>query len=558
MKMRTKSTNLGMFVCVFWVFIYFYMAEVHIASLNVNGARDYRKRAELYEIIKQKKIDVTLIQETHSDVNNVNDWIKEWEGLSFFSHNTTLSGGVAILFAKTFNPISYQVEEFVKGRLLKVKAQVENYNFVFICVYVPNSTIERMCFLDALCSVLQNVSNDDYLFLGGDFNCTVSNCDRNHIEPHMPSRKRLIQIINKHELSDVWRFFHEDKKQYTWAHARDNVLSLARLDRFYVFKHHAGIFKNCCIFPVGFSDHCMVQCSFILNSVKPKSAYWHFNLTLLDNKEFIRTFKLFWGDYRTKKASFQSLQKWWDFGKVQIKQYCQQYAQNSTKALNQSMKDLETDIIKIQELAESTKQQSYLKILSKRKNQLAELLGVKTQGALVRSRFVSLDQMDAPSKFFFSLERKNGQKRIIHALRSEEGILLSNPVAIRRRAIGFYEKLYRSELRSDDINESVFFKDLPKVSDEANAGISGALNLGELHKAVQSMESGRVPGIDGIPVDFYKCFWEEIGEDLLEVLNGSLDEGLLPLSCRRAVLTLLPKKGDLTDIKKLETCFTSV
>ncbi len=105
---------------------------------------------------------------------------------------------------------------------------------------------------------------------------------------------------------------------------------------------------------------------FILNSVKPKSAYWHFNLTLLDNKEFIRTFKLFWGDYRTKKASFQSLQKWWDFGKVQIKQYCQQYAQNSTKALNQSMKDLETDIIKIQELAESTNNK-VLKILSKRK-----------------------------------------------------------------------------------------------------------------------------------------------------------------------------------------------
>lgn len=43
--------------------------------------------------------------------------------------------------------------------------------------------------------------------------------------------------------------------------------------------------------------------------------------------------------------------------------------------------------------------------------------------------------------------------------------------------------------------------------------------------------------------------WSEIGEDLLEVLNDSLVGGLLPLSCRRAVLTLLPKKGDLTDIK---------
>lgn len=76
----------------------------------------------------------------------------------------------------------------------------------------------------------------------------MSNCDRNHVEPHMPSRKRLIQIISKYELTDVWKFIHEDKRQYTWSHARDNVLSLARLDRFYGFKHHVGIFKNCCIF----------------------------------------------------------------------------------------------------------------------------------------------------------------------------------------------------------------------------------------------------------------------------------------------------------------------
>ncbi len=82
-----------------------------------------------------------------------------------------------------------------------------------------------------------------------------------------------------------------------------------------MFKHHAGIFKNCCIFLLVYQIIAWYSFLFIL---KPKSAYWHFNLTLLDNKEFIRTFKLFWDDYRTKKAYFQSLQKWWDFGKVQI------------------------------------------------------------------------------------------------------------------------------------------------------------------------------------------------------------------------------------------------
>lgn len=94
-----------------------------------------------------------------------------------------------------------------------------------------------------------------------------------------------------------------------------------------------------------------------------------------------------------------------------------------------------------------------------------------------------------------------------------------------------------------------FFYDLPQVSEEVNTEISGALSVGELYKALQGMESGKAPSIDGLPVDFYKSFWSELGEDLLEVLNESLAEGQLPLSCRRAVLTLLPKKGDLTDIK---------
>eukprot|EP00064_Thunnus_orientalis_P024058 superscaffoldBa00009821_g24328 len=58
-----------------------------------------------------------------------------------------------------------------------------------------------------------------------------------------------------------------------------------------------------------------------------------------------------------------------------------------------------------------------------------------------------------------------------------------------------------------------------------------------------------IPGIDGVPADFYKAFWSVIAEDLLMLLDDSLRKGLLPQSCRRAVLILLCKKGDLQDIK---------
>ncbi len=88
-----------------------------------------------------------------------------------------------------------------------------------------------------------------------------------------------------YDLCDIWRHFHDGQRQYTWAHARDNVLSLARLDRFYGFKHQLGIFKSCVISPVSFSDHHMVLGFFFLNQIKPHSAYWHFNTNLLCSKD---------------------------------------------------------------------------------------------------------------------------------------------------------------------------------------------------------------------------------------------------------------------------------
>jgi len=97
---------------------------------------------------------------------------------------------------------------------------------------------------------------------------------------------------------------------------------------------------------------------------------------------------------------------------------------------------------------------------------LSDIQKVKAQGPLVLSRFRDIDQMDVPSKFFFSLEKKNGQKRFIHSLFSETGFLESDPIEIRKRANNFYEKLYSCEHREDRVVEQCFYEGLPKVSEE--------------------------------------------------------------------------------------------
>ncbi|KAK3570807.1 hypothetical protein QTP86_026351 [Hemibagrus guttatus] len=112
-----------------------------------------------------------------------------------------------------------------------------------------------------------------------------------------------------------------------------------------------------------------------------------------------------------------------------------------------------------------------------------------------------------------------------------------------------YQDLYRSEHRDSKELLDTIYQGLPKAFSEDNAALEGPLVLEELHAALNTMPGGKAPGIDGLPVEFYKFFWKELGEDLLEVLEKSYRERCLPLSSRRTVITLIPKKGDLQDIK---------
>ncbi len=111
--------------------------------------------------------------------------------------------------------------------------------------------LKECFFFIYLCNTLKSCS-EEFFFLLGDFNCTEEMIDRNHIEPHLSSQKSLIQLIKKNELCDIWRQLNGHVRQYTWVHMRDNMASLARLDRLYGFKYQMNIFKNCSIVPIFF------------------------------------------------------------------------------------------------------------------------------------------------------------------------------------------------------------------------------------------------------------------------------------------------------------------
>ena len=57
------------------------------------------------------------------------------------------------------------------------------------------------------------------------------------------------------------------------------------------------------------------------------------------------------------------------------------------------------------------------------------------------------------------------------------------------------------------------------------------------------MNADKTPTTDGLPVEFYKAFWDDISTHLLSALNFAFESGCLSITQRRGIIKLIPKKS---------------
>lgn len=166
--------------------------------------------------------------------------------------------------------MSIEKEEVVQGRLLKETARYENSTFMLLNVYTPVNPVERCVFLEKNCKHSYRLRFKRIFNWGGGGISVVLLTTWTGI---IQSKKVLKQIIETYELADVWCSKDNTDRQYLWAHARDNYIFLATLDRFYCFEQHLQIFRSRFLCPVGFSARCLLVGNAFMNGVKPRSAY---------------------------------------------------------------------------------------------------------------------------------------------------------------------------------------------------------------------------------------------------------------------------------------------
>ena len=57
----------------------------------------------------------------------------------------------------------------------------------------------------------------------------------------------------------------------------------------------------------------------------------------------------------------------------------------------------------------------------------------------------------------------------------------------------------------------------PKVSEMQNQQLTKQIQIIEIQQALQTMENVKSPGMDGIPVEFYKEFFDLLKKDLQDI-----------------------------------------
>ena len=99
----------------------------------------------------------------------------------------------------------------------------------------------------------------------------------------------------------------------------------------------------------------------------------------------------------------------------------------------------------------------------------------------------------------------------------------------------------------DEASQDWLLSQLDKtLAFEDQAKCEGELTHSECYDATNTMESGKSPGPDGLPAEFYLHFWGLLGRNLVEILNYRYDTSALSESQRRAILRFSSRERTLS------------
>ena len=127
--------------------------------------------------------------------------------------------------------------------------------------------------------------------------------------------------------------------------------------------------------------------------------------------------------------------------------------------------------------------------------------------------------------------------------------MLESTDSIEHYIYKYNETLYKDEPYNESV-QNEFLELITNKLDNNDREILGInVTSQEIYNAIKNLNTNKAPGLDGIPVEFYQKFWKIIKTEMVQIIKNIINGTLLINNQRKAIITLLPKGGDLNLLK---------
>ena len=270
--------------------------------------------------------------------------------------------------------------------------------------------------------------------------------------------------------------------------------------------------------------------------------FWKFNASLVEDANYVKLLNESMPTWLDEFKNITDKRILWDLIKYRIRQVSIKYSKEKARKRREKITNIEASLKTCEEncgRSPSPENLEQLEILKSEYNSIYEYL---SQGATVRSRATWYEKGEKSNKYFLNLESHKKAKSSVRKVFNKDGILIT---AILQEIEQFYSDLYKADsLKPSEnlLNSFLANPEIPRLTAENAQTCEGKLTVAECLKSLQLFENNKSPGDDGLTAEFYKAFWNIVGNLMVESLNYSYDHGELSNSQKRAIITLIEKK----------------
>ena len=490
------------------------------------------------------RCNVACLLDTRLDEGSEDRLGNLWEGDSFFAHaGDSRSAGIAFLIGD-----GVTVENFYSngdGRYAAIEVKLADRKLLICAIYAPaTSPRDRAPFFQQILPDIvrrRKAAGNAELVLLGDFNCVDNpRLDRStaRVRPDR-SVNDLGSLISKLDVADAFRFLNPDARDFTFCSANGYA---ARLDRAYLSPSLINCTINVDHPPNAHSDHSFLQVDLDFREVEFGTKSWNLSIRLLEDEAYLREVRLLWSSWQKSPLREKNPSQWWDKGKGKIKTMSLNFRNRTSKAERKHVLGLEKRLRNAINHGKS----GLVRHLSA---QLREIANAKTRMHFAFRSLQWKEEGERCTKFFLNQHKRKVGETVVKRIRTATGPITVQTPEIVDTFREFYSELYTEAPTDEDAQNEVLGLLDRILTDEQSQKCSEDFQLKDLRRAMRESSNGKSPGQDGIPMEFFKKFWDLMGPDLFLVFRHSYETGLLPESQRTAVIRCLPKKGDLADVR---------